>query len=611
MFAEQNTLITIIKNAIATYHEQVESIVEQNNSSLERYQSKIRLLEDDINNITQIPLEEIAEVLSDVPLTDEERELEFNYLKSIKGLLELNQTKKTTFQLSSRQIAYMEELKRQLHELEKIALENKKDDLESASHITDKIKKLNTILGLLEDEKNKEFISDVPTILTLLEEQEIDPSHQRAILYGILRYNQSKYEDKLSSGITPEMERLNKEDVKELFEKYSYNFEELKENLQEDIISYGNLKQMEEVFECLKEMNFPRLDPKRNGTKLVAILINGDSHVIKDVVEYSKSKGITPNNLLMIIPAIIEQAPKKKTVQRTNPTSRNENTPWISGKSEDFKKNIEFFENIGFNIDYILNKCKELLVMSNERLVSNYRQFIQYGFTIKTDEFGELTCPALSCLLSTNFSEIVDQFIEICRDGHQYIKDNMSRIASISDAHDIVFYNIYASNMNQNNVGDDMIPEGPFIQNNSKKLRLRGEITRYAGSGFENISYREITEENKKEKTMTIEIDCQNKKDFDDSVEAARGREGELYNLVFNDSRILELDEYTDINDPVRYDFDGILISKQKVARIFNILKNAGLDTLEDSLLYAITYNSIMNQEAFDKIKKIIKDRRK
>ena len=47
-------------------------------------------------------------------------------------------------------------------------------------------------------------------------------------------------------------------------------------------------------------------------------------------------------------------------------------------------------------------------------------------------------------------------------------------------------------------------------------------------------------------------------------------------------------------------------ISKLKVQRIFYILVQAGLDNLEDSLLYAITYNTIINQENFDKIKNIV-----
>ena len=95
------------------------------------------------------------------------------------------------------------------------------------------------------------------------------------------------------------------------------------------------------------------------------------------------------------------------------------------------------------------------------------------------------------------------------------------------------------------------------------------------------------------------------------AVDAINHRDDELYNLVFNDERILALEEYTDISDPLRYDFDGVLISKQKVLRIFNILKNQQLDGLDDSLLFAITYNSILDQESLDKIKKILKDRRK
>lgn len=609
-FAEKDTLSTILKNAIATYHTQVENIMSRNNSSLERYRQELALLEEDSSNITEISLEELAEILADAPLSEEERETEFNYLKSVKGLLDLNKTKNTTFQLSSRQIAYVEELKKQIKVLEKEAQEMQKVKAEEASTITERIKELNQILGILEDPRSTKWIEDPEKLVALFQEMNIDESIQRSILYGLLRFNHNKYQDRLEKAHMPERERLNLEEVKELFKKYSYNFLELKENLQELILSYGTLKDMDEVFTALAE-NFPKFDMKKNGTKLCSILLNGNAHTIKDAKEYASKKGITPSNLLMMVPAIIDQAPRRKRGQLQEPSDRPTNPLWIPGRSEDFRKNIEFMEEIGFSIDHIFRKCKELLVMSNDRLIANYRAFIKYGFTLHEDEMGDLTHPALSCLLSSNFSEIVDKFIESGRLGHQYIKENMSRVTTISDPEDLVFYNIYASYLDQDEMGNPLNPIGPFVNENHRKLRLRGEITRYKGSGYDNTPYRGITETNKREKTMTIEIDCQNKKEFDEAVESAKGREGDLYNLVFNDERILDLEEFTDISNPTRYDFEGTLISKQKVSRILNILKNEGLDTLDDSLLYAVTYHSIMNQETLDKIKKILKGRRK
>ncbi len=601
-----DNLIELLKKSIKSYQDKIDELTDKNNSTFIKYKELFELLDADINNITTIQEEDLASILAETDLNEEERELEFNYLKSIRKLLNLNQTKNTTFQLTKSQKEYLEVLKHQLIEIEEEAKNKAKDHLKAIKRLREKQKELKIILGIVEDNKNKAFITQIDTINELFELNNIDEPQKREILYSVLKYNYKIYEEEMNSTDEVEKVRLNREEVKELFNTYNYNFEDLTEQQQEDILLYGNIRRIEEVFNCLKEFKFPRFDLKRDASKLIVLLINGERKIIKDIVLYSKEKGIRTQELLMLIPALIKQKNKKgEKKDLLNPT------PFISGKSEDYKKNIEFFEEIGFDIRYIFNKCKDILVMSHEKLVYNYRKFTLYGFTIPTDVYGDLCHPALSCLLASNFDEIVDSFIEISRDGHQYIKDNMSRITTTSSPKDILFYNIYASYMEQDDMGEKLIPEGPFSKANNKKLMLRGEITRYSGSGYENTDYREINEDNKREKTMTVEIEYQNKQEFDNAVANSKGKDEELLNLVVNDPRILALDEYLDVNDPVRYDFDGVLISKLKVLRIFNILKNNHLDTLEDSLLYAITYNSIMSQESLDKIKTIIRDRRK
>ena len=84
-----------------------------------------------------------------------------------------------------------------------------------------------------------------------------------------------------------------------------------------------------------------------------------------------------------------------------------------------------------------------------------------------------------------------------------------------------------------------------------------------------------------------------------------------MFDIINNtDKEIIEiekLEEYTDKNNPVRYNFNGVLISKLKVKRIYNILKNYELENYEDSLLYAVLYNTIINQNDYENIKQIVK----
>ena len=602
------TLIQIIKKAMKQLENTINDTIEQNNSSFGKYQLYKEQIQSDIQAITSITPDELKDILSETSLSEEEKQQEFRYVKYVIDLLRLNQTKNTTFQLSDKQRSYIVVLIQQLEELEEKRKDVAQAKLQEIISLQEKMKELKRLLGKIEDPKNRELITQTDYLQEIFQQVDVDPTTQKQVLYEVLKYNRDLYQEKMKGEEIIEKERLNMEEVKEIFQEYHYNFLELNESLQDQLLTYGALNKIKEILEILKQLKFPRIDLKRNGKKLVAIILNCNKDTIKDAVDFCNTKGIHPFDLLNMIPAMVKQSTNKTDRE---PSDGSFNPLYIVGRNEDFKKNIELIEEIGFNVHFILKKCKEILLLPHERLETNYRKFILYGFTIQTDQYGDLCHPALSCLMAKNFDEIVDQYIEICREGHQYIKDNMSRITTTISPHDILFYNIYASNMDQDELGEPLTKEGPFSKTNYKKLRLRREITRYTGSGFEEVPYRGITEENKKEKTMTVDIQYKNQKEFEEAVLDAKNNEADLYDLVYNDPQILELEEYVDIGDPARYVFDGVLISKQKVLRIYNAIKNKGLDQLDDSLLFAITYNSILSQESLEKIKRIIKARSK
>ena len=170
---EQTKLISIVKEAIRQRQQQVEDIMRENNSTFERYKDLLSQLEADSNSITNISLEEIAEILSETNLSEAEREIEFSYLKSVKSLLDLNRTKKTTFQLSEKQIAYLITLTHQLQEIVEIYKQKSREKLESASEITSKMRELKSLLGILEDPKCRQFLRQTDLVLEVLQEQSV------------------------------------------------------------------------------------------------------------------------------------------------------------------------------------------------------------------------------------------------------------------------------------------------------------------------------------------------------------------------------------------------------------------------------------------------------
>ena len=602
MLENQTILITILKQVIKDTQTQIEKIDQQSNSSMIQMRELMERLKKNYEEIIHFSEEDIKNILNTSALEETEKNQLTKSVLAIRTLIELNKTKKTTFKVTEQQI-------QKIHDfctiIEQIDQENKRKSEQATNMIAELTKKQNRyikLLGIIEDDKNQDFIKDLSLVEELFQVCVLEEETKRKILLNIMQYNESVYLSKLNK---EESKRLNIEEVKYLFEIFNYDFSSLKEEDQEDILNYGNLDNIKDIMVGLSTLGYPRFNLKRDGHKLVLLLINGNMKTIQEITEYSKSKGIYPQNLLMMLPALIEQTKENKGEKTIidNPNS------YVTGRSRDYKENIEFLEGLGFRMAYIFNKCKEVLIMNHEKLLANYEKFLMYGFSFKQDIDGELTHPALTCLISSNFEEIVDQFIEVSRDGHQYIKENQSRIMNISSADDIVFYNIYASYLNEDDLGEKLIAEGPFVNGNKKKLNLRGEITRYSGSGYETTPYRGITEETKNQKTMTIIPHYEDEEKFLEAIKKSKNTR--LYDLTVNDERLEALEQYTDQQDPIRYDFNGIRISKPKVKRIMNNLKNYGLDSLEDSLLFAITYHSIISQENFDKIKELIKGWRK
>lgn len=587
----------ILEEAIASLQEQEKNIL--NNSSVHKYEKELKLLED-YHNILNIDLVVVKEVLNTLDYTDEEKTVIYKFISSIKTLLELNQTKNTTFTISKQQIKHLNLFIEKAKEKKAIIeLEN----LKTKNEIQRKINLYNELLNKINNPKNKSFITELDLLDELFISFNTDIETRKLILIDIMKYNKELFNKLMTTEkVEAKVERLDINEVEELFRKHNYEFKDLRPKQQEYILNYASINNMDEVFETLKRLHFPKFNLPKDSSKLTTILINCDKETIEMVVEFSKSRGITPYDLTSLVPVLVEQRNRniKKPGQIKPPT---DDTPIIAGKSKDYMDNIEFLESNGFDILYIYNKCRELLIVNHERLKENFEAFNLYGFKFDQDSLGNLTHPALSCLLSSNFIEVVDQFIEICPKGFDYIKENMSRIMTYPDPLGIVFYNIYASYMETNEYGDDLVPEGPF----NKHFQLRGEITRYAGSGYKNIPYRGVTEENKQEKTMTITPDIKNKELFEERVHEVKTECKPLKDLTENDRELEKLEEYTDKNNPVRYNFNGVLISKLKVKRIYNILKNYELENYEDSLLYAVLYNTIINQNDYENIKQIVK----
>ena len=602
----EQKIIDFIKKTIENYDSDIENTRQTYNSSIDKYAEELKQLRENPNSILDIDIKVFEDILEESLLNDLIKEKIISSIKSIKFILESNSKNNTTFRISSKQKESLEkffEIVEQIRKDNNSVKEAKEKEIEKLKLSKNKLAK---IQGILEDPNNFEFIEDIDVIVDAIKNSSMSIDEKKDILYSILVYNNNIHNSLVTSNnhsIPLKLKRLNINDVRTLFDKYGYDFDQLHKKEQDDILAYGDLKNMDEVFDCLVKNRFPKFSFPTDSLKISRILINCDQNTITSIVNFSKIRGLNSNDLLKIIPALIKQrkssTKRKKQHKTSDPNGGNNDSPIVPGKSDDYVKNINFLEKLGFNIREVFDKCPHILTTTHERLVNNYNKFRAYNLSFKQNAGGTLTCPSLSFLGLSQFEETIDQFIETSPYGYDYIKENLSRLA-IADSKDLIFYKIYASYMNQNSFGSQLTPEGPFVFNTSRLL-LRGEITQ------DNVPYRGLNELNKKTQTMTIDQVVKNKDIFDKAI---KDKEASVDFLSFKDSRLTELEKYIDPNNPLVYDFNETRISVLKVKRILYLLNQGNVDGLDDSLLYAITYNTIIDQNNFDKIKNIVKSRR-
>ena len=309
MFEDIELLKKFITDSITNYENEKEKLKEQNSSSLDNFKDEIIALRNNIESIANIDLSIIKEIINESNKTIEEKESLFELIKSMKMLLELNREENTTFKLTINQIEELSKLYDILDEINIKKQEDKKRVEQKVDSTKREISKLRKILNTIEDQNNNEFIKDINPIVNALNKYVEDEEEKRKIFFSVMIYNDNCYNNKNSTDelIPLNLTRLYIDDVRSLFKTYGYDFDQLKDNQKEDILTYGDLVNMQEVFECLKNLGFPKFTQKKQLNKLVILLINSYKNTLTDIVNHSKSKGIYPTDLLSVIPALIEQ----------------------------------------------------------------------------------------------------------------------------------------------------------------------------------------------------------------------------------------------------------------------------------------------------------------
>ena len=515
----------------------------------------------------------LNEMVDSFQISDKDKDDMKKELDIIKALLTLNQKEKTNYTLLPNQLttisAFLDNLETYIEEknIEKQAID---PEYKNIIMITNKYKDL---LYKIKDPNTNELITDIDTILQLFQDTKITEEEKQMILLTLIKYNQEVMHEKEKNH---KKKRLTIKELTAIFSRYGYSFSKLDKKYQDQLKKYGTLKNIEDVLSIMQKLEFPKIDEKEEGLLLVTYLIATNKDALEEVTAFAQERGINLTELKNLVCAFIANDYLYNNKHRI-------------GRKDDFRKNISLLVEHGISIPAIINKGKDLLIINNEKLQNNLNWLECYGL-YSTMQEESLLDDFITALKSQNIPEVIDLWLENHQLGLQYIKNNLSILASHMSNQAILFYKLYKSEKENKNDAFRLT-----VSNGVKKLSLRKEMT------HNNIDYQGIHD-----KESALIVTKHQKPIFAREKDYEQVAKKSIYNKISDDiftrEEIISLNLFSDLKETLLYDINGLKVSKLKVLRIYDALCKNNLGESLESLLYAICYNKIITKEEYNKL---------
>ena len=591
-----DNLIHLLKKSISEKKAIIHRYYQYKDDALEEKQELEKLMFASCYNISTVSLETINDIIDSFSISNDDKKQLKEAISTIMTILKLNNISGTTLVLDDSQINVLNKFTNYLHEY----VATRRDfatyeniDIEKISSLNDKYKSLATLLN---NPKNKKFVSDISTLNILFDENNVSSDEKRDILLSIIKYNKSlfNYKKKEDESSITKYGDLDIDKVRVIFKKYDYDFDSFSDNFRNKVLGNGSFVRIREVLDSLSKYKFPKV---LNEYTLMSLLLGSDKETISRCVSLATSNKLKVEQLLRIPGVLIKRENGTILSKRYNKfrivgydSDNYKDEVYIVGSFKDFEKNIYSLSKYGLSIKNVFNRCPLVLVIPNEMLSDNLETFLEYGFTFK-DRSNNLFDKAMPALLCNNLAEVIDQFIEIHPYGISYLRQNLSCIKTVSSCFDTMFYKIYYSIMKKG-INEAFIT---VISNNKSFLCFKN---------LDSEEYLNINDNNKVEITNTIIPEFTDRGKY---MEIIKNTDLSIDFEIFDNEFIQNINVYSDKEEPLIYNFDGIRISKIKVLRIFNaLLKNHVLANM-DSFMFSVTYNTIINQNDYNRLADIIK----
>ena len=467
------------------------------------------------------------------------------------------------------------------------------DDIISKLELSEADKKrVPFVLFLVKNKKklDESQIGLLDNILVLVNKQEVDST-----LGSLLEKNNKIIEELYVEKEVREDQKMSEAAIKELLEKYDYSYDSLTIDNKKYLAKYAYKEKLEDVLNALKEagihieLNKPSV--KRTFCK---ILVVSNSESIKEFMNLCSENSIEPMSFIDSLPVVLipntVRAPKP-SIEAGNEKKSDEATQGVFGN---FKVNLKYLSERKYNIETIARKCKKALTI-NPIILKYNLETLSDVYKIDMTDGKSFT----GILLGTSI-ENLDRIIESTKCGYEYAKANNSSLVNITlknlyqirvaDARGInLFY--YENRKAKDANGDEMLyhalvkfsAHGKSLDDPKYKDDERLKILELSDEEVQREFGQVIPEfVSDKEKSTTYDV-------LVSSTKSER--------ITITDNPYIKLlDSHYKVNEFL-YMINTTLISRQKVLRVCQNLKDNGIRIGEEEIKYALSYNSILNEE--------------
>lgn len=450
----------------------------------------------------------------------------------------------------------------------------KYNELKNTSNENDDILKIVKELEKLDDELiEEELLED---IFNKLNNEKVSKNDIELLLYLSIKYNNDVFELLKTKELKENKEKLTNQELKEIFEKYGYDYSKVKDEQKKQLRIKGNIKNIEEVFEAINNYSIPF---KETDTTSISLLIKSDKNAIETIYQLSQKYNIDFSRIIKLIPGVLIHKSTKKSKSTTSETSAQQ----ISGSFEDFEENIKLLEECGYDIKDVMKSTITIFITSNKTLRKNIEELRKYGFPKNLNEIRF----KLSGLKGDAIKNI-DRFIEL--DEFNYIKQNTSRLC-LEQTSPIFTRLYFAKKLNKSG------KEHYEIKRKTKnKEMLTGTIT----TG---------TELDKKIDKNELETNYPGIESYKEFLEFLSQEERKGYPYEMSNDELISEFEKQYKQSQIEYKINDNILSRYKTQRIYSLLtKHFTEDKKDELLLFALTYNSLLSHDEYEKIKSTLKE---